>query len=193
MSDCLKKLTQNITYDSCTPALRAKTGLETKAVIINRSDLDFTAITESGATVTNLSLMSGATGYSINWVKQLGNTASAYSVNDGLDTYNHSFICRVFGQSASDAEIIKELGEGEFLVVVETKFKGVDQKDAYKIFGLESGLKKSEGTFSSIENDGSYVFTLSSVEGFGESYPYKVYLETDYTTTKTKFDALFAS
>ncbi len=192
MSDCLQKLTANIVYDSCTPALRAKTGLETKAVLINRSDLDFTSITESGATVTNLSLKSGATGFSINWVKQLGNTASAYRVNDGLDTYNHSFACRVFGQSAEDAERIKELGEGEFLVVVESKFKGIDQKDSFKIFGLENGLKKSEGAFSSIENDGSYVFTLSSVEGFGESYPYKLYLETNYTATKTKFDALFS-
>lgn len=190
MSNCINKLTANISYD-CTTANRAKGGLESKAVIINRSDLDFTAITESGATVTNISLKAGTSGYEIGWVKQLGNTASEFSVNDGLDTYNHSFACRVFGQSASDAERIKELGEGEFVIVVETKFKGTNNASAFKVFGIENGLKMSEGTFTSLENDGSFLFTLSSVENFGESYPYKVYLETSYTTTKAKFDALF--
>lgn len=191
MSNCIEKLTANISYD-CTTTQRAKGGLETKAVIINRSDLDYTSLTQSGATVTNLSLKAGATGYEIGWVKQLGNTASEFSVNDGLDTFNHSFACRVFGQSATDAERIKELSTGEFLMVVETKFKGANNADAYKIFGYENGLKMSEGTFTSLENDGSFLFTLSSVENFGESYPWLTYLETNYVTTKAKFDGLFS-
>lgn len=189
---CINKLTGNIAYD-CSIANRAKSGLETKAVLINVADLDKTAITESGATVTNLSLVSGSTGYSISWIKQLGSTASEVSLNDsGVDTFSHSFACRVFGQSAEDAERVKELLESEFVVVVESKFKGTDNADAYKIFGLENGLKMAEGSFTSLENDGSFIFTLKSQEGFGESYPYKIYLETDYATTKAKFDALFA-
>lgn len=189
---CINKLTGNIAYD-CSSANRAKSGLETKAVLINVADLDKTAITESGATVTNLSLVSGSTGYSISWIKQLGSTASEVVLNDsGVDSFSHSFACRVFGQSAEDAERVKELLESEFVVVVESKFKGTDNADAYKIFGLENGLKMAEGSFTSLENDGSFIFTLKSQEGFGESYPYKIYLETDYATTKAKFDALFA-
>ena len=189
---CINKLTANISYD-CSSANRAKSGLETKAVIINVADLDRTSITETGSTVTNLSLNSGATGFSISWIKQLGSTGSEVALNDsGVDTFSHSFACRVFGQSAEDAERIKELLEGEFVVVVETKFKGTSNADAYKIFGLENGLKMAEGSFTSLENDGSFIFTLKSQEGFGESYPYKIYLETDYATTKAKVDALFA-
>lgn len=191
MSNCIEKLTHNISYD-CTTAHRAKGGLETKAVILNRADLDFTSITQSAATVTNLSLKAGSTGYEIGWVKQLGNTASEFSVNDGLDTFNHSFACRVFGQAATDAEIIKQLSTGEFVLVVETKFKGTNNADSFKVFGLENGLKMSDGKFTSLENDGSFLFTLSSVENFGESYPWLVYLETNYTTTKAKVDNLFA-
>ncbi|QIH37882.1 hypothetical protein G7A72_03285 [Flavobacterium sp. Sr18] len=190
MANCINKLTANIAYD-CTTANRAKGGLETKAVLINVADLDLTAITQSGATVTNLALKSGATGYEIGWIKQLANTASEFSVNDGLDTFNHSFAARVFGQGADDAEIIKQLAEGEFVVCVETKFKGTGNVDSYKLFGLENGLKMSEGSFTSLENDGSFLFTLSSVENFGESYPYKVYLEGTYVASKAKFDALF--
>lgn len=187
---CINKLTANISYD-CTSANRAKGGLETKAVLINTADIDLTALTMSGSTVTNLTLKSGATGHEIGWIKQLGNTASEFSVNDGLDTFSHSFACRVFGQGAADAERIKELAEGEFVVVCETKYKGTASVDAYKVFGIENGMKMSEGSFTSLENDGSFLFTLSSVENFGESYPYRIFLETSHTASKTKFDNLF--
>ena len=190
MANCINKLTANISYD-CTTTHRAKGGLETKAVLINTADIDLSALTMSGSTVTNLTLKSGAKGYEIGWIKQLGNTASEFSVNDGLDTFSHSFAARVFGQGALDAERIKELSEGEFVVVVETRYKGTGNVDAFKVFGVENGLKMSEGSFSSLENDGSFLFTLSSVENFGESYPYRIYLETSYTATKTKYDNLF--
>ena len=192
MSNCIKNVTANITYDCNTPALRAIAGLETKAVILNRSDIDRTSLTRSGSTVTNLNLVSGATGYEITWVKQLANTNSEFSVNDGLDTFTHAFECSVFGQTAADAERIKELSVSELVMVVETKFKGVNNADSYKIFGLEQGMRMSEGKFTSLENDGGFKFKLSSVENFGESYPWLVYLETNYTTTKTKVDNLFA-
>ncbi|MBC5836793.1 hypothetical protein [Flavobacterium muglaense] len=187
---CINKLTANIAYD-CTPANRAKGGLETSAVIINVEDIDKTALTSSGATITNLSLNAGKTGYSIEWIKQLGNTTSEFSVNDGLDTFTHGFACRVFGQSAADAERIKELSTSEVVVVVETKYKGTGNVDSYKVFGIENGLRMSEGSFTSLENDGSFVFTLSSVENFGETYPYQVYLEGSYSASTAKFNTLF--
>ncbi|PWB24660.1 hypothetical protein [Flavobacterium sp. HTF] len=189
---CINKLTANIAYD-CNATNRAKGGLESKAVLINTVDIDLTALTQSGATVTNLTLNAGATGYEIGWIKQLGSTASEFAVNDGLDTFSHSFACRVFGQGSADAERIKELSQGEFVVVVETKYKGTGNVDSYKVFGIENGLKMSEGSFTSLENDGSFLFTLKSVENFGESYPYKVYLEGTYAASKAKFDDLFAS
>ena len=193
MADCINKLTASISYD-CSPSGRARAGLETSAVLINKSDLDLTALTQNGATITNLSLKTGATGFKIDWIKQLGNTSYEFVPNEsGVDTYSHSFACRVFGQGADDAERIKELGSGEFLVVVETKYKGASNLDAFKVFGVENGLKMSEGTGSSSENDGSFLFTLASVEGYGESYPWQVLLETSYVATKTKFDAVFAS
>jgi hypothetical protein len=32
-----------------------------------------------------------------------------------------------------------------------------------------------ESSFTSNENDGSFLFTLASLEGFGERYPYQIY------------------
>lgn len=190
--DAIQKLTANITYD-CSPSGRAKAGLETTAVLINRKDIDLTALTQSGATVTNLSLVSGATGYSIGWIKNLANTASEFTANDsGLDSFTQSFACRVFGQSAADVERINELKSGEFVAVVETKYKGASNEAAYKVFGLENGLKMNEGTFTSLENDGSFLFTIGSQEGFGETYVYQIWNEGSYASNKAKFDSNFA-
>jgi hypothetical protein len=38
----------------------------------------------------------------------------------------------------------------------------------------------SEGSFTSNENDGSFLFTLS-LEGFGERYPYQIYAGASYS------------
>lgn len=193
MANCINKLTASIPYD-CSPAGRAKAGLETTAVIINKADIDLTALTQDGPTITNLSLNSGTSGFKIDWIKQLGNTASEFAKNDsGTDTYNQSFACRIFGQTSEDAERIKELGDGTFVIVVESKFKGTGNTSAFKVFGIDNGLKMSEGSFTSLENDGSFIFTLASEEGFGETYVWSVLLETSYTATKAKFDSLFAS
>jgi hypothetical protein len=35
----------------------------------------------------------------------------------------------------------------------------------------------SEGSFTSNENDGSFLFTLASLEGFGERYPYQMLMQ----------------
>lgn len=186
---CINKLTGNISYD-CTPQKRAKAGLETKALLVNKADIDLTALTMSGALVTNISLVSGATAYSVETVKQLHNTAAAFAANDsGADSFTHTYVGRIFGQGVADAERARELKDGEYCVIVQSKW-GAGTNENFKVFGLESGLKMSEATFTSIENDGALLFTLSSLEGYGEFYPYQIWNETSYTATKAKFDAL---
>jgi len=188
--ECIPKLINNIAF-GCDPSVRAKAGLETRAIIINKSDIDLAALTTSGASITNISLVSGATAYSIDWIKQLGSATSAFAANDsGLDTFTHGFACRVFGQGAKDAETISQLSRGEFLVIAEGKWKGENNTEAFRVFGLENGLRMTEGAYSTLENDGSFVFTLSSMEGFGETYPYQVWKEGAYSVLKAKFDNL---
>lgn len=186
---CLNTLLDDINSGFCDDSnLRAKAGLETTAIILNRSDIDLGSVTQTGATLTNLSLKSGTTGFSISWVKQLGSGGNEIAITDSLDGFSHSFACRIFGTSAEDAERMKELLEGEFVVIVETKFKGTNQASAFKVFGYENGLKIAEGSWATNENDGSQLFTLKSVEGYLESYPYLIWKETNYATTKAKFD-----
>jgi hypothetical protein len=192
--DCyIKKLAGNIAYDNCTPT-RAKAGLETRAVIISKSDLDLTAVTSSGSVVTNITLASGATGYYCDWIKQQGNATAAFSsAENSADVFNQSFVARIHGQGSQDAERARELASGEYIVITQTKWKGTDNVEAYKVYGFDSGLKMSELTHSVNENDGSMLYTLSSVEnGGGEMYPFMVYNEGSYAANKARFDALFA-
>lgn len=183
--ECTIKVANDINSDCSKPA---KAGLEAKAMLINRSDLDLTALTLSGAAVTNISLVSGATAYSISWIRQLGTTGSAFVANDnGLNKFSHSFACRVNGQGVADAEIIAQLANGEFAVVVQTKW-GAGTDEAFKVYGLTSGLFMSEGSQSSTEADGSLTFTLSSAEGYEEQYHQYLWKEGTYAAMKAKFD-----
>jgi hypothetical protein len=92
---CINKLTAAVSYDCTNVANRAKSGLEAKAVLINKSDIDLTTLTQSGATVTSMLLTSGKTGFDVSWIK-LGTTGAEFSVNDGFDNFQQSFACRVW-------------------------------------------------------------------------------------------------
>jgi hypothetical protein len=51
------------------PMLPIEQNLVLKAVLINKSDIDLTTLTQSGATV--MLLTSGKTGFDVSWIKQL--------------------------------------------------------------------------------------------------------------------------
>lgn len=189
---CLKKITADIAF-SCDD--RAKKGLAgNKAVVINYDDIDFAATTSTGATVTNLALKSGTSGFEIGWYKDLGSTAVEYTPNnEQVDGFAHSFLCRLSTTSATNAERASELKGGRFIVVVEKNYKGTSSADAFAVYGFENGLELSEMTGASEENAGSLLFTLRTKEDTFEEYPYQIVLETDYATTKASFDSLFAS
>lgn len=185
----INKLSADIVNDFCS----AKAGLESKAIIINRTDIDMAALTESGATVTNLSLLSGATGFSIEWVKNIGSTASEFALSEtSCNKFNQSFACRMVTSDAQSIERLSELANGEFVIVVETRHKGTNLEAAYKVYGLGNGLFMSESGFSVIENDGTTSFVLASQEGYGEKYQSQVWNEGTYQANKAKFDAKFA-
>lgn len=189
---CNKKITADILFD-CADA--PKKGLDGgKAVIINYDDIDFTASTVSGATITDLVTKSGTAGLEIQWYKELASTATAFTANsEDVDGYAHSFLGRLSTSSALNAERANELKQGRFIVVVETSYKGAANAEAFKVYGFDSGLELSEMSGNSNENSGSLLFTLSTREGTVERYPYSIFLETSYAVSKASFDSLFAT
>jgi hypothetical protein len=138
-------------------------------------------------------LKAGTSGFNLEWYKELASTASAFTANaEDVDGFSHSFLGRLAQTTAENAARAEELKIGRFVVVVETSYKGEDQEDAFKVYGLDSGLELSEASQSSNENSGSLLFTLATREGTVERYPYMIVLDTDYDTTKADFDNKFA-
>lgn len=191
MASCSYRVSKSISYD-CDPAKQPKAGLEEKAILINRKDIDVATLTQSGGTITNLSLISGATAVSLEWIKQLSTASSEFAANDtGLDGFTHRFAGRVHNSDAHSAEFLNELRMAEVVMVVETKYKGTSNLEAYKIYGLEQGLRMTAMAHSSAENGGGATFEIASQEGYSESYPWLVWNEGSYATNKAKFDGLF--
>ncbi|WP_339875221.1 hypothetical protein [Olleya marilimosa] len=187
---CNKKISDSILFDCADAPIKGLSGQ--KAVIINWADVDKAGSTADGATITDL--VTTSTGFSIEWYKELASTATSYAANaEDVDGFSHSFLSRLSTTSADNAERAAELKNGRFIVIVETEYKGVDNADAFKVYGWDSGLELSEMTQGSNENSGSMLFTLATREGTVERYPFNTFLETDYATSKATFDALFAS
>ena len=189
---CAKKVTADILFN-CADA--PKKGVDGgKAVLINWDDIDKAGSTEAGATITDLVLKSGLTGFSFEWYKQLASGNSAFAPNtEDVDGFLQNFLGRLATTTAEHAERANELKNGRFVVVYESKYKGALSAEAFKVRGWENGLTLSEMTENTLENSGSILFTLATEEGDVEKYPYSIFLETDYATSKATFDALFAT
>lgn len=189
---CDKNVTADLLFD-CADV--PKKGIANgQGVLINFEDIDLTASTIAGATITDLVLKSGKTGYSVQWYKDLASANSAFVPStEDFDGHTHNFLTRLASSSALSAERARELGSGRFIMVYETKYKGTSNLDAFKVAGWENGLKLGEMTFNTLENSGAGLFTLSTEEGDVEPYPFNIFLETDYDTTKATFETLFAT
>jgi len=97
---CIDKLSGDIEFNCDDKPKRGIKG--GKAVIINYEDVDFGASTVSGATVSNLALKSGATGYQLSWYKELGSASVEYTPNaEDFDGFTHSFLARLTTTSVS--------------------------------------------------------------------------------------------
>ncbi|WP_048331000.1 hypothetical protein [Bizionia psychrotolerans] len=187
---CNNKLTNSILFNCADMPIKGLAG--GKAVLINYDDINRSASTASGATISDL--VTTADGLSLTWYKELASSSSTFAPNaEDIDGFTHSFLGRIPTTTAEAAERANELKGGLFIVVVETKYKGIDYDDAFKVYGWQNGLRLSELTQSSNENSGSMLFTLATAEGTVEQYPYHIFLEMDYGASKATFDTLFSS
>jgi len=191
--ECSNKITTEVLY-SCLDA--PIMGVENASIVlINKEDIDESASTSDGAKCTAIVLKSGATGYKFEVAKSdLISASSAFAPSsEDIQGHTHTVSLRIMNPNAEAAERFNELQNGRFVAVVETRYKGTDQLDAFKVYGRHAGLEMSEGTVNTNENSGSLVFSLATKEGTVEPYPYNIFIETDYATSKATYDSVFAS
>lgn len=187
----------NILFDCDYPAIA---GLEVNVVLINRSQIDVTATTYDASNktlMTAFALTEGNTytGYQFQGVKQINSTAFELVKKDtGPDKFRHVFNGVILNPSAENKLQLQQMAEGgKYVVIVEKKWKGEDNEDAFDVYGIDSGLELNVVTYNSNENDGTISLELSSAEGYEEPKVPATLLTTDYATTKASFDNDFAA
>lgn len=190
MPACSKKITGDLINDcSVNPVL----GLQ-DAVIVNYDDIDFAALAKTDSKITNLSLLSGTSGFAVKWLKRMGsNNNNLVASPTEREGFTHSFACQLAGYSADNAERITELKNGKYVIIARSNYAGVDNAEKFKVFGIEAGLYLTEAVHNSNENGGAITYILSTQEGDLEPYLFNTLFETDYDTTKADYDSLFAS
>lgn len=192
---CDGLITANILFDCDNPPIG---GIETDVLLFNADDVDITALTYNPSNkiqLTNFALKAGKTGYLLQGVKQVNGANSELVKKEiGPDKHKHVFSGVILNPSAANKLQATFLSEGgKYVVIIEQKWKGVDNDDAFVVLGLKSGLELQTMIWNTKENDGTISFTLESAESYEEPTLPLNLLETDYATTKTAFDNKFAS
>lgn len=172
-------------------------GIESDVVIIPKANIDRTASTFDAANrmlMTNLQCKSGTSGFKIEGIKQLqGYNQEFVPSDDSLDRYRHVFEGVIMTPSAENRLQASKLAKGEaYVVVINKKYKGENDEDAFVVLGWDSGLYVTALTENSRENDAAIRFTLSSKDISLEYDAIRNLLQTDYATTLADFDTQFA-
>jgi len=193
--NCEEKLAADIIKDCDNKSIG---GLEVNVVLINFDDIDKATSTIDAANdliITNLATLSGTAGFTLEGIKQT-NSASFELVKkeDSWDKYKHLFAGVILTPSATNKKSIANIASGgRYVVVVEKKFKGASQEEAFEVLGWDSGLVISTLIYNSKESDGVIKFELASEDGFEENEMSRNNLEANYATTKIAFDLKYAT
>lgn len=193
--NCEDKLSASIVKNCDTKPVG---GIEVNAVLINFDDIDKATSTLDGANdliITNLSTFSGTAGFSLEGIKQVNGASFELVKNEeGFDKYKHLFAGVILTPSAANKKSLAEIASGgRYVVVVEKKFKGTLQADAFEVLGWDVGMVISTVVWNTKESDGIIKFELASEDAFEEPEMTRNNLETNYATTKVAFDALYAT
>ena len=162
---CDYRLAANLTADCTAPTVK---GLKNKGVIVNYDDIDFDACTRDTGNpniYTALVLKSGKKGYEVSVPGKTPFTGTKISLNAG--TYRNTFtkdVALVLFNSGPDVsrDIVDQLANGTFVVVLENKFAGADGKNTFEIFGIETGLSATaiDNDKYSDDTDGGWLINL---------------------------------
>lgn len=159
-------------------------GLKNNGYIINFDDIDFDALVFDETNpniVKTLALITGKKAYRMYVPGKTPFTGTNKAMVAG--TYRNKFtktVNLVILDNGPDVShnIIDQLANGQFVIILENKFAGKDHKNTFEIYGLEQGLSATalaDDKYSE-ETDGGWSATLEETNAprsgiflFGES------------------------
>lgn len=143
-------------------------GIKAHGYIMNYDDIDFGATARNAQNpniVENLILKTGKKAYRMYVPGKSPYTGTKKSLSAG--TYRNRFnkdVSIVILDNGPDVSynIIDQLANGTFVIVLENKFAGKDGKNTFEIYGLESGLSATalDDDKYSDDTEGGWLATL---------------------------------
>lgn len=197
MSLCDNVIKQGISPSCDDPLVQ---GVEQKGVIINRSDIDFSATvfnSERKNVIETIALKSGKKAYE---VLVLGatpftGTNTAFAAGTYRNTFTNTVSIVILDNGPDVCEnVIDGLANGEFVVILENKFKGLQKETnpgdcSFQIYGWYQGLRASEMTNDkySEDTDGGWAVSLQETKAPKSGL---FLFKTDYDTTAAEVATL---
>lgn len=191
-TSCAGKIASSIQKNCNSPIVAGYTG---RGVLVDLSDtVTWTVDASNPRIISQVALGTGEKFAVIDnvWTDAYNGSATASSADSGRAEYTKTFAFRIpmrgAGVSKDFVEPLVDAPLG-YAVILEKMDQVGD--GSYEIVGYKRGLKvNADGvTRNEYENGGDIVVTMSTVEPWFEV----TYFDTDYTTTKTKFEALLAN
>lgn len=177
-------------------------GVEQEGIIANRADIDFSATTFNTTrknVIETLAMKSGKKAYKV--VVYGGTPFTGTNTALATGTYRNTFtntVNMVILANDPDVcgDIIDGLANGEFVVILENKAKGIQKEDnpgdsAFQVYGFYQGLKAAEISSDkySEDTDGGWAISLTETKVPKSAlFLYK----TSYETTQKAVEALTA-
>ena len=191
-ASCAANIADNIAPDCSSPLIAGFTG---RGVLINNTDAPvFTYSGSNPRIITAVTLASGvkvAVVDNTGWPQPFNGSSIQSTDEDGMIKYDKTLVLNIPARGAAAAKnIVEPLHKSAlgFTAILEMRDRNGD--GSFVVVGSKQGLKATpDGVVrNEYENGGCVVATMSCREAEEEV----VFFDTDYTTTKTAFEALIA-
>lgn len=157
---CPQKVSAHITASCDNPIYG---GLEQKAYIINREDID--AFVRTNSIVSSLTLKADTHAYAVQNVSKqpFNGTNTAMVEGTASNTFTKTAAILIPSNDPDVIEnVVEKLANGEFVLIFENKYKNSTGNNAFEVFGLDRGLHAAtiDNDKYSEETDGGWAVTL---------------------------------
>lgn len=185
---CLGVVTANLDTDCDNPRVN---GYEEVALLFNRSDIDWAAVTTDASNpriVKSIAPLTGKKPYVIYNPRvnpaPFNGTNATFEQDANQYTKTVQFYYEGIGGAAS-LNVVEPLKAGSYVVLLQRKDHRGD--GSFQLIGFQAGVTATAQVQD--EETGYWLMTMTGKESFAEVS----FFDTDYATTKAAFDALLAT
>lgn len=180
MAICTYNLNSNIENDCSIIS-----GLKEMGYICNRSDI--ASYTESGNTVSAITMESGKVMYKIYTPTKTPFTGTNVALEEGdvVNRFTNTVSFVILNHDDDTAAIVDNLANGKFVCVIRNEFEGTNGASAYNIYGLERGLRSTEITHDPYDDASAGGWTVTMTEEKCAKSEHFFYTTSLATTTTT--------